>query len=263
MTTTHLNHVYLRAHYYDIVFNRDIRPHIQFCQDLYHHHTGKPLQSALDIACGPGYHARAFATAGVAAYGVDLSHEMLNFARQESAGLPVEFIEADMRDFQLPTPVDLAICVFDGIDLMTSDESAIAHFSAVAANLTPGGLYVIEQTHPRRSGPYDMGGIFQWDGRRDGVEVEFYWGINDPIPDIITGVAEIQMEMRVNDNGQTFVYRDQSYERTMSNGEMRLIAERLVGAFQAVGYYGEFDLNQPLDWSPDSTRMISIFQKRY
>lgn len=261
-TTTHLNHVYLRAHYYDIVFNRDIRPHIHFCQDLYQHTTGHPLQSALDIACGPGYHARAFAEAGIPAYGLDLSHEMLNFARSQSAGLPVEFVEADMCDFHLPTPVDLAITVFDGIDLLTSEESAIAHFNAVAANLNPGGLYIIEQTHPRRSGPYDMGGVYRWDGERDGVYVEFLWGLNDARPDIVTGVAEIHMEMRVNDHGQEFVYHDHSYERTMCLAEMRLVAERLAGGFQTVAYFGEFDLGQPLDWSDNSERMITVFQKR-
>jgi hypothetical protein len=32
-------------------------------------------------------------------------------------------------------------------------------------------------------------------------------------------------------------------------------------AFRLVGWYGDFDLNQPLDNSPASTRMITVLQK--
>ncbi len=55
----------IRAKYYDIAFARDIGREVQFIRDLHRQRTGRPLASLLEIACGPGYHARAFARLGV------------------------------------------------------------------------------------------------------------------------------------------------------------------------------------------------------
>ncbi len=55
------NEVYARAGYYDIAFNRDISREVDFVFSEYARLTGRPLASLLEIACGPGYHARACA----------------------------------------------------------------------------------------------------------------------------------------------------------------------------------------------------------
>lgn len=260
---SNLNGVYLKASYYDIVFNRDISRQIGFCLNAYEHFTGKSAQSALDLACGPGYYAQGFARAGLKAVGLDLSAEMLHFGRNlsQKENLPVDFVEADMSHFQLDYPVDIAICMFDAIDLLTSDESIIRHFQAVADNLSEGGLYLLEQTHPAHVYHEGMESL-HWYGEQDGVEVEFIWGANRPPNDIISACAEVKMEMHVNDHGNKFVIHDSSVERTRSLQELRLVAEQINKRFKAVGYYGDFSLDQPLDRSSDSVRMITIFQKQ-
>ena len=63
-------------------------------------------------------------------------------------GVRVEWLAADMRDFRLERPVDLAICMFDGLDALLSNDDIVRHFRAVAGNLGPRGLYVLEYTHP-------------------------------------------------------------------------------------------------------------------
>lgn len=257
-----LNDVYLRGHYYDIVFNRDISAHTTFFLQVFNHFTGRAPQSILDIACGPGYHARALAHKGLRGVGLDLSEAMLNYGRQQSEqeGLNLEWVIADMTQFDLATPVDLAIIMFDGIDLLTSDTSAINHFRCISRNLTPGGLYIIEQIHPSESQIFNLGS-FSWKGERDGVEVEFVWGVNNPVSDIVTGIAEVEMEMRINDHGQKSVITDRSLENTWSLREIRLITEHIVGDLKVVGYYGDYNLNQPLDWSAQSVKMITVIQK--
>lgn len=261
--TTNLNGVYLRASYYDIVFNRDISRQVNFCLDAYERFNGHSASSVLDIACGPGYYAQGFARAGLRAVGLDLSTEMLNFGRELSAqqGLDVDFVEADMSNFKLDMPVDIVVTMFDAIDLLISDDGAINHFRSVADNLTPGGLYILEQTHPLRSNSYNIG-RFNWQGERDGVDVEFVWGANFPVNDLITACADIEMEMHVNDHGNCFVIHDQTIERTRTIQELRLIAERISGDLKVVGYYGDFNLNQPLDASSGSVNMITVMQKQ-
>ena len=53
------NTMYSQARYYDIVFNRDVSREVEFVSTLYQQHNGQSVASVLELACGPGYHARA------------------------------------------------------------------------------------------------------------------------------------------------------------------------------------------------------------
>src|SRR5258708_13474380 len=72
-----LNEIYRRAKYYDVAFARDIGGEVQFIRDLHQARTGRPLASLLEIACGPGYHARAFARLGIHTWGLHLRPETI------------------------------------------------------------------------------------------------------------------------------------------------------------------------------------------
>ena len=99
MMAEHMN-LYDKASYYDVIFDRDVEPEVAFLAGLYQRHgSRRQLQSVLDIACGPGYHARAFARRGLCAVGIDLGEPMLQLAgeKAEREGLSVEWLAADMR----------------------------------------------------------------------------------------------------------------------------------------------------------------------
>jgi SAM-dependent methyltransferase len=254
--------VYQRAIYYDIVFNRDVSREIEFVREVFRKYAGRELQSVLDIACGPGYHARAAACVGLRAVGLDLRGEMLQFAADQAAaeGVSVEWLEADMRYVKLSEPVDAALSMFDGIDALQSDDDLIAHFRCMADNLTPGGIYVLDISTPADY-HYDSYPRVVYQGERDGVEVEIYWATNRAQFDFATGVAHVEIEMHINDHGQETVILDTADERLLCGGELRLLA-KLSGVFDVVGWYGDTKINQPLDHSLKTKRMICIMQKR-
>ena len=54
---------------------------------------------------------------------------------------------------------------------------------------------------------------------------------------------------------------DTARERFLLPQEIGLLAER-SGMFEIAGWYGDFDLGQPLDMSPASRRMIGVLRKR-
>ena len=56
-----LNKVYSLAQLYDIAFGRSISREIDFLLALFRREAGRDATSLVDIACGPGYHARAAA----------------------------------------------------------------------------------------------------------------------------------------------------------------------------------------------------------
>jgi SAM-dependent methyltransferase len=255
------NTLYQNAVYYDIALSRDVTPEVDFLIAACHHYTGSNPQSVLDIACGPGYHAREFARRGIAAAGLDLRPEMLQLAREKAAeeNLSVDWVVGDMRNFKLESPVHMAICMFDGIDALLRNEDFAQHFRAVAGNLMPGGLYVLEYTHPRECSLASYG-KFHYAGERDGVKVEILWATNNPIFDPSTGVACVETEMRVEVNGNRLVIPDSACERLVTPQEIALLAE-LSGVLHVVGWHGDFDLDQPFDNSPASKRMIAVLQK--
>src|SRR5262245_27212086 len=123
------NTIYRQAAYYDIVFNRDVSREIDFVAELYKRQTGRCVESVLELGCGPGYHARAFASRGVRAVGLDLREEMIGFARTQTTGETgrLEWLVGDMRDFRLTEPVSVALSPFDSVDCLLTNEEIVRH----------------------------------------------------------------------------------------------------------------------------------------
>ncbi len=255
------NQVYARAAYYDIAFRRDISREVAFIADEYRRLNGRPLASLLEIACGPGYHVRDFVRRGVRAIGLDLMPEMIAFAREqaEAEGVEAEWIAADMRGFSLSAPVDAIITMYDSIDCLSTGDDLVDHFRTVARNLTPGGIYLFEVTHPRDCSMWNYG-RHAYRGERNGTKVEILWAVNDPVPDPLTQIAEVQTILRVTENGKTTDYPDCARERfTLPQEFIALI--KLAGGLEVVECYGDFVQGLKMDNSPASRRMIFVLRK--
>lgn len=256
------NEIYRRAVYYDIVFNRDVSSEIEFIITVYQRfHWGQSPSSLIDLACGPGYHARNFASRGLRAVGLDLREEMLAFAAEaaQREGVDVQWVAADMRHLQLDAPVDVAINVFDGIDCLLTNDDLIAHMDAIAANLTPNGLYFVDVTSPCMT-TFSHYAQFCYRGKRDGISVELRWKGDPGRIDVLTGVANTEVEMIVDDHGHDYQFKDIANERLLTAQEIILLA-RCSGKMAPVGWFGAYDVDQPFDNSPEASRMIAVLQK--
>lgn len=255
------NEVYSRAFYYDICFRRDVSREVDFLLQAFARHAGRPARSAVEIACGPGYHARELARRGLAVQAIDLRPEMVELAAAQARaeGLEVDWRAADMRALALPGPVDLAFTNYDSIDCLLEADDIVAHFRTVAANLTPGGLYIFEHSHPRDSQLYSYGG-FSYAGEHDGIRVETDWAVNHPAADPFTQVVEVEIRMRIVEHGRERIILDRAYERFTSAQEYVALI-RISGAFALAGCYGDFSLDQPFDNSPGARRMIFALRK--
>ena len=255
-----VNVLYRHPRYYDIVFRRSVAPEVDFLVDLFQKHVGRPLRSVIELGCGPGYHARALARRGCAARGLDRSEEMIRFARQEAEieGAAVEWIVGDMRDFELPTPVDLACCLFDSIDGLHSIDDFVRHFRAVARSLVPDGLYVIGQSHQRDTSLIDYG-PFHYEGERDGCKVVLDWA-TDVRTHTLTQTADVEIVVRVDDNGAQIEHRHRTVE-SFATPLFLAATARLSAAVEPFAWYGAFRLDQPYDDSPASTHCITVLRK--
>jgi SAM-dependent methyltransferase len=104
------------------------------------------IGSACDLACGTGTAALEIARRGLKVYAVDLSPTMCRLARRKAraAGLPLQVIQADMRNFRLPEKVGLVICEFDAINHIPRRKDLVAVTRAVARALQPGGHFYFD-----------------------------------------------------------------------------------------------------------------------
>ena len=193
------------------------------------------------------------------AIGLDLRPEMLELAQSyaEEDGVEVDWIADDMRYLRLDHPVDIILNVFDGIDCLLTNDDLIDHFRSMAACLNPCGLYLVDVSHPRYTS-FSHYEKWTYKGKRDGVSVQINWAINDPVVDPKTSVSNTQLEILVDDQGESIHITDMAQERIVSAQEIDLLA-RLGGNLQPIGWYGAYDLNCLL--SPYTERMIVILAK--
>src|SRR5262249_46403291 len=104
------------------------------------------VKSACDVACGTGTTALALARKGIRMFGVDLAPAMCRQARAKArqAQLPLHVVQADMRSFRLPEPVDLVLCEFDALNHVPHMADLARVAKAVVRALHPGGHFYFD-----------------------------------------------------------------------------------------------------------------------
>jgi len=137
------------------VFTRKTLAEVDFLVD---HLCLKPGARVLDIGCGTGRHSVELARRGFAVTGVDISHGMLDQAARaaETAGVSVEWIEADATRFAATSRYDAAICLCEGaFALLGKDDDPIDHDLTILRNihtaLKPGGRFIMTTLNGMRA----------------------------------------------------------------------------------------------------------------
>lgn len=99
-------------------------------------------RSLLDVACGTGGHLRRFRDLFERVEGLELSDRMRELAARKLPGVPLH--GADMRLFRLAEPVEAITCMCFSISYLPTVEDLRRAFGAMATNLVPGGVVVVE-----------------------------------------------------------------------------------------------------------------------
>lgn len=102
----------------------------------------RPGSRILDVCCGTGLIARHLTDKGFRVTGVDASAGMLAFAREE---VPEgDFRNADARCFVVPERCEGAVCTFDSLSYMLTEEDLGGVFESVNGALEPGGTFLFD-----------------------------------------------------------------------------------------------------------------------
>ncbi len=132
--------------------------------------------SILDLACGTGRLAIPLAQKGSKVVGLDASAPMLALAREKSNELPIEWIQGDIRDFQLNETFDLILMAGNAFQALLSEEEQIQTLNCVRKHLKLSGLFVFNTRNPQGNDFKDVNEFEFWHGFRDqyGDDVKVY-----------------------------------------------------------------------------------------
>lgn len=242
---------------------RDVRAEVDALERWYARHTGwdDGPGRVLELAAGPAEHSLELSRRGAHATALDLSRAMCARARDKSArdGLSLDVVQADMRDFHLPQPVDLAITMLNSAcHLMTLDD-LVAHLRAVSRAVAPGGLYVMELAHPADFLTLVSRTSSEWDSEVGSRQVHVRWGGGEDVIDPVTQVTREHVQVTVRDGAGVRTLADVVPNRFWTGTEVAA-AVRLAGGWHEVACYGDFADGVSVA-DREAWRMIFVFQR--
>jgi SAM-dependent methyltransferase len=242
---------------------RDVPREVDALERWYSRHAGPAggPGTVLELAAGPAEHALELARRGAHATTLDLNPAMCARARDQAfaVGLSVDVMQADMRDFKLAAPVDLAITMLNSVcHLMTLDD-LVAHVGAVSQAVAPGGLYVMELAHPADFFTLVPRTSSEWDSEVGSSRVHVRWGGGEDVIDPVTQVTREHVQVTVRDGGEVRTLTDVVPNRFWTGTEVTA-AVRLAGGFREVACYGDFADGVSVA-GRDAWRMIFVFQR--
>ncbi len=238
--------------------------------------------SVLELAAGPAEHARELARRGVRATALDWSAAMCGYAagQAKAAGVALDVVEADMRDFRLSGPdgglvaFDAAITMLNSACHLFTLDDLVRHLTAVRAHLVAGGLYIVELAHPADFFAPEPRTSSEWSvDAPDGLHAEVHWGGRGDRIDPLTQVTDEHMTITATAKDGTIrtvsdVVPNRFWTLTEFTAAVALantVAPEGAGAsapggrFELVASYGDFDETTALD-APSAWRMILVLR---
>jgi len=100
----------------------------------------------LDLACGIGRHSIELAKRGFQVVGVDISDELVNYARAQvkKPGINADFICSDIRNLSFKNEFDVILNLYDGaIGYLETDQDNLKIFKVISHSLKRGGKHIM------------------------------------------------------------------------------------------------------------------------
>ena len=103
----------------------------------------------LDLGCGTGTLTRGIVQAtGGSGVGVDPAQPMLDIARRNTKGEPIEWVQGDAREVRFGRKFDLVLMTGHAFQHLLTEAEQIALFRNVAAHLAPEGRFAFDSRNP-------------------------------------------------------------------------------------------------------------------
>lgn len=136
------------ALYYDLLYqDKNYTSETDFVHKLLLKNGISPESALLELGCGTGKHADAFARLGYYIHGIDISPSMIDAAnanKQSDMAQKIHFAVGDVRDVRIRKDFDAVISLFHVACYQTDNSDLEAMFQTAAAHLKPGGIFIFD-----------------------------------------------------------------------------------------------------------------------
>lgn len=255
---------YSFAKYYDIAFDfKDVPKECSFLKELALKHLHHPLSSFIEFGAGPALHCLELAKELPLVTAVDLSQEMTEYAKSKAAdlGVSVHCDCADMINYSSHNKYDMAALFMDSTSYLLTNTQVIDHLRSVGKILKPGGLYVLEMSHPKSVFDVSKSTVNEWEMERDDIKVKVTWGSPDDKFDPITQLTEVSVTLDYKDGERNGTIKDCSPQRCFTATEFAALVAA-SGAFEIIEYYGGMGSNLSFNNEEHSWRMVPVLKKK-
>ena len=133
------------------------------CESFYRDLAARTGGPVLELACGTGRLSVPLAEDGHDVVGLDVSGSMLGAARRKAsaAGVEIEFVQTDMRSFELDREFALVIVSCNSLSHLVTNEELVGALRRIGRHLAPGGLLAFDVANPQIAELVRPG---SWDG---------------------------------------------------------------------------------------------------
>ncbi|MGK2876621.1 MAG: class I SAM-dependent methyltransferase [Nocardioides sp.] len=129
--------------------------------DFYKTAADRQRGSVLELGCGTGRKLIPIASDGHPCTGLELSPDMLSEARRKAdeRGLSVEWVQGDMRDFDLGRTFDFVFIAGNSLLHLHDAADLMSCFRSVRAHLAPGARFMFDVFNPNVQFLADADGV--------------------------------------------------------------------------------------------------------
>jgi SAM-dependent methyltransferase len=219
-----------------------------------------PVRSLLEPACGSGRLVLEMAARGYDTIGLDLNAKALAYLRKRLARrqLSAEVIQADMTEFTLPQPVDTAVCMVNSFRHLLTEADARRHLECVAANLRPGGIYILGLHLVPPDADEDS--IERWRTREGRTQVST--DLRVIAVDHRRRIETLQVSLRVRRGERQWRFRGRFDLRLYNATQIRSLLES-VPAFELCDVYDFwYEIDYPLELNDEISDTVLILKRR-
>lgn len=250
--------LYENPFYYDIAFSfRDVRKEVDFFEQCINKFSKIKVKKVLEIGCGPSPYLIELGKRGYSFTGLDKSRAMLKYSLEKAhkAGIKLEIIHADMRNFRSMEKFDFAFCMLGSIHV-ESNEDFLSHLTSMSNCLKKGGLYLIDACC--RFNWLRVEGE-NWTVIKEGLTVNVTYEEN--VLNMVEQKSLERITVEVIEDGKTKVFQEETIFKVIFPQEFLELVNK-NGKFEFVGWYNNFDLDQPLERATKFNRPITLLRRK-
>jgi SAM-dependent methyltransferase len=253
---------YDHPHYFDLVFRDETAGEVEFFEQAFARFCDRPVRRLLEPGCGSGRLVVGMAQRGYDVTGLDLSQSMLDYLakRLQRKQMSAELVLGDMTSMKFKRKFDAAFCTFNTFRHLTAEADAVQHLRSVAANLKPGGLYILGfHLIPLDADPECTE---RWRATDRGTQVSCTLRVIDFDRKKRQEMLRISIKA-TKPNGEVQRIRSEFPLRIYTPTQAKRLLKKVDDELEIVGIYDfDYDIDEPREFDNDLTDALFVLKRR-